>query len=1093
MLGYGKSSPLSSPHRLQARALAIQATRRPLSLVRLHLDWKQHQHPAAHPASSHCHTSKATTSSHQSALPSVATFTLVLPTYFLRTSPHLLLSLPSSVSPRHHPAFETPAFRPYFFAVATASSTVYSWEASRLRAAAVGQTAIPTSPSQTPAARQILNICRWATPSLTPRKDLHSITFQLPIRPQFPGLKRTLTATIPSPHSLAAILSPSAPSEDTTNSTSRASTPKRTHAEAFSAELAYLHPTSPTQHRASIASVSAPSPGSRAPDDGSAGSTRSLEEKKPQKMVRSSIACVKCRRSKVKCVNTGVNSVCKSCAQNNRECTYPVAGSMPTPKRNEASAGIKIEKGEEGESKKRIRKQAEDSVRRNSTRIVDGPLDSPVLNKKVWDELYAIFKLHFSTEMPFLHPPSFRIRFKQVAYPRDPSIPSSEIQEGKLLLLGVLALTARYHPELEALHGGPLNASEYYAEALQAALAGPISKIFTVQSLEVIQAALMLSLYEWGQTRGLTAWMYVGNAIRLAQSMGLPYEDDTGPQSNSYPKNDTHKNGTESEMITDKEVRRRTWWSCFVMDRMLAAGKCRPTMIDVDKLRIQLPCSDDRFLFKKATRTDVLKANFKREGTEPINNEGVLGWYIRLVEIFGRFSVWSYSGGRRTETQPPWHPSTTFYQIRTDLEEFHHALPPSLTFTPENLSAHIEGPGATAYASLHTLYLLCLIMLHREYFPFIPLACKGPNGPLDEPTFSPSRFPPPPNFWKDSAETVFKAARDIIEIVTTLRDDDALPQSAQIGFAIFQAAFVCLYSSYFEQMDTGRYVHPGTKHRNKRWTDTAAELVRDMVPRLSMMKRYQETLQKTGEFFANASSQYHNHIAGGEKPASYSGGGADQYKSRERDLKEYGGLSDPADRRSRASTDDATASSNGDAMVGVETPRSMGWQTVNMPDADDRLKYEVSLGYGAQSNNYPVQAHQAHLVNNGHPAPLLNSPYGNGATPHYSHTQPPHHATSYPTSVAHHTSQPGMAPPPQQSGIWPIEKQLDWTKHHHQINFSSAFDNFGQATMMVEDDWQGLQPTNYIQAIHNVNGWAPDRVPSPSHSTKRNEAGYVQT
>jgi hypothetical protein len=159
-------------------------------------------------------------------------------------------------------------------------------------------------PSLTPntCSRQILNSRPWGTLSFAPRQSLHSITTtHSSVSLGTQGLKRTLTATIPSPHSLAAILSPSAPPEETASSTSRASTPKRTHAEAFSAELAYLHPTSPTQHQASIASVSAPSPGSRIPDDGSGGSTRSLEEKKPQKMVRSSIACVKCRRSKVKC------------------------------------------------------------------------------------------------------------------------------------------------------------------------------------------------------------------------------------------------------------------------------------------------------------------------------------------------------------------------------------------------------------------------------------------------------------------------------------------------------------------------------------------------------------------------------------------------------------------------------------------------------------------------------------------------------------------------------------------------------------------------------------------------------------------------
>lgn len=43
-----------------------------------------------------------------------------------------------------------------------------------------------------------------------------------------------------------------------------------------------------------------------------------------QARMRSSIACVRCRRSKVKCVNSGVGTPCRSCEAGGRECTYPV-------------------------------------------------------------------------------------------------------------------------------------------------------------------------------------------------------------------------------------------------------------------------------------------------------------------------------------------------------------------------------------------------------------------------------------------------------------------------------------------------------------------------------------------------------------------------------------------------------------------------------------------------------------------------------------------------------------------------------------------------------------------------------------------------
>jgi len=141
------------------------------------------------------------------------------------------------------------------------------------------------------------------------------------------------TAAIPSPHSLAAILSPSAlpdtpptshatlaiPNtlllDSTRGDLSPAATPKRNHREAFAVDGPAEHqgslpPGSPVQtvkgqHRDSITAAGAD-------DGGATGMIGGLEDRddrenrKPaqQKMVRSSIACARCRRSKVKCENT---------------------------------------------------------------------------------------------------------------------------------------------------------------------------------------------------------------------------------------------------------------------------------------------------------------------------------------------------------------------------------------------------------------------------------------------------------------------------------------------------------------------------------------------------------------------------------------------------------------------------------------------------------------------------------------------------------------------------------------------------------------------------------------------------------------------
>lgn len=780
--------------------------------------------------------------------------------------------------------------------------------------------------------------------------------------------------------------------------------------------------------------------------------------------------------------------------------------------------GIKQE-NDTGENKKRVRK-VEDTGRRNSQRTGEDVLDSPILTRKVWDELYEIFKLHFSTEMPFLHPPTFRNRMRQAAFPRDPAAPATDLEEGRVLLLGVLTLTARFHPGLVAHHSpnldDPLAASEYYAEPLAAAF-GPTIRNLTNPSLENIQALLMLGLYEWGQTRGLSAWLYVGLAIRLAFPMGLAYEDDPDEQSSSLLTPDRKSAGRQipspREHAIEKEVRRRTVWSCFIMDRMLAAGKYRPTMMSVDKLRVQLPCSDDQFLFVRHVQTGYLCSDWLEDRSQlesaSINDDGVLSRYIRLVDIFGRLSEWSYAGGRRNEKLPPWDKATKFYRLRQQLEEFYDALPSNLTFTEANLSAHIEKRNATTYASLHTLYSLCQIMLHREYIPFIPIRLERPTGPLDEPTFPENKFKAPHGFWEQSAEGIMKATRHIIDIVSTCQEDNALPESPLIGFAVYQAAFVCLYAANFPQMDLCGYLANSEGGQIAVDNDTGfpgqtKRMLREMVPRLKMAKSYLKTIVRMRKYFRVVYTQYSQHSK--RKPI-FEGGGLEQYKKYEKELKEFGELKDPdqlgsdnsdtvEQHDSRASTNDIPGSSiNGEPMQGVEAahPRPNGaWAPINaanaLPEVDDRPKYThgpYPYGpppYQQHSPNQSTRTPSLISPSNGDTTSSLHSPYTNNQAQSqaqaYQHAQhaphpirePQQHLANYPSVTQH------SMPPPGGQPIFASDEHYEkWIGDQEAIRMNTGFDNFAQENngdaWVIQDPQRPVH--NYLEAAWNMQQVGP--------------------
>lgn len=160
----------------------------------------------------------------------------------------------------------------------------------------------------------------------------------------------------------------------------------------------------------------------------------------------------------------------------------------------------------------------------------------------------------------------------------------------------------------------------------------------------------------------------------------------------------------------------------------------------------------------------------------------------------------------RTERYPPWQSETTFASLRGLLERFHRNLPRQLEFTIANVEAHIAWKSSTPYTVMHTIYFLCLIVLHREYVPFIPIRCPKPEGPLDEPTFPPQKYDIPTGFWDESAREMFKAARDMMDLVRTCQEWNALVETPLVGFAIYTVAFVGVYAFYFPQMDPHGYM-----------------------------------------------------------------------------------------------------------------------------------------------------------------------------------------------------------------------------------------------------------------------------------------------
>lgn len=915
-------------------------------------------------------------------------------------------------------------------------------------------------------------------------------------------------------------------------------TPKRSHGEAFSHTSpgdVFLRPTSPAhgQRERDASPISKlASTAAGANEERSNPPRGERDGLKPAKM-RSSIACVRCRKSKIKCLNEGAGTTCRPCELGGRICTYPSPmGNTPVPKRAEPVNGLR----NEGEPDvKRVRKRESDAARKQSFKDEGNPLESPPITNKMWTEICAAFVLHFSADLQFLHEGTL------FGYVGQGERKPEELD----FLLGILTLTARFIPELVEYHspGGanPRAASEYYANALASRL-----DAFTLvkPSLERCQALLMLGLYAWGECRGSNGWFWTGCAISMAELLGLFFQEEPENESRSRTpglpediRRDEakrlgvdHRSRTSSrQLATDdreacvkREIRRRTMYSIFILDRYMSSGRRRRQRIKVQELKVQLPCSDSDFRFGHDVKTGFLYADDEDYAKdEQLDASQGLRIYIRLVDLWSKLCEWAFQGGRRKETLPPWDPRSNFFKLRKQFDDFDTSLPEKLALSPFITENHINTRDLTVYTAIHTLYSLCRVYLHREYVPFIALGCDRPCGPLDAPLLPKDKYDTPPGFWEESAEQMFKAAKDITDIVRITSQRGSLVESPTVAFAIYTAAFIGTYSINFPHMDQKEYMcdqkHSKTfPEDGEHWpgrTGLAVRLLRDM--RLQMARGWLDLIKRMFEYFVGIQSDHTKAVANNSSNeddaaaalkclrAGGLNGGRREYELVERELAEFGTLDE------RSTTDNGSelmqgsrANTRGPSMTpqvkteylqGLERTPSQatekGWAAINgaasnntvgsyppptaihdpaMHEAASVLTqgsyYQHHLrGLGANQPNIlnpPTAVSNSSLSS---PYSSLTSPYTNGSS-----AIPQHRPSDGFQVNGNHSQYSSWAP--DRSGVLDRDRELATLANYNNISMGGDMVAFAQGMPTDQYGQMDIYSTGYNENI-------PDFIP----------------
>ncbi|KAF5857868.1 hypothetical protein ETB97_005175 [Aspergillus alliaceus] len=491
-----------------------------------------------------------------------------------------------------------------------------------------------------------------------------------------------------------------------------------------------------------------------------------MKTKAGKERKRLPLACIACRRKKIRC--SGEKPACKHCSRSRIPCVYKVTTRKAAPRTDYMAMLDKRLKRMEDRVIKTIPKdEARDmaSIGRSAVRPPQPGQTARSQKKRSADEAFAnemgewtrgdrkasqdifpmrreskpgdgtglmtegaeflpsleiqehlaevFFDCVYGQSYLLLHKPSFMRRLKARTVP-------------PVLILAVCAVSARFstHPQINS--EPPFLRGENWANP---AAAIALSR-HDAPNITILTVFLLLGLHEFGTCHGGRSWSFGGAALRMAYALQLHNELDYDPCL-------SQNNGGSSQLsFTDREIRRRTMWACFMMDRYNSSGSQRPPIGNEKFIQIQLPMKESNFQMEIPGPTEDLDGNIPNPVPDNVgqlsnakDNMGVSAYIIRAIVLWGRIVDYLNLGGKKKDIHPLWSPESGYSRLKRQIEEFSSSLPSHLSFTYENLQIHAADRIANQFLFLHIIIHQNMLFLNQFAIPLSP----GGRPPRDMP------------------------------------------------------------------------------------------------------------------------------------------------------------------------------------------------------------------------------------------------------------------------------------------------------------------------------------------------------------------------
>ncbi|ORY59551.1 uncharacterized protein BCR38DRAFT_412562 [Pseudomassariella vexata] len=442
--------------------------------------------------------------------------------------------------------------------------------------------------------------------------------------------------------------------------------------------------------------------------------------------LRAGGACVRCRKGKTKCVYENGRAPCKNCAKGLHECYLPSESLAhhhgQSPARTTGSRPRESLPGERSVSSAAERQPAPSQT--IGSRSVQS--SSEKLTPELMQECERVINKTLPSCVAF-HKPSFLQKLK------NGTLDSSMIN-------GLLCLAARSSQPLIRRYGGQggaMMAADHFGVKCLTTLMQNMDN----PTLHDIQALCLLTIHEWGSRNAVRAYIYLGQAARMAQMYRIISQHASRPEADQFIKDESF---------------RRTLWLIYILDCFLTSSPGRhPALSAHDIKDVALPCPDMSFNFGTPVFVRTLSGAPPRgvpDPTTPLAEVGEFGHIVmatqawrNVIEMLTTVTVETFS-----EQQ--------CQSLETEIESVRQALPMHFMDKPGHINLHITMGSGYTYAMLHSLLHCATIMVNRRRLLQV-VTTEG---------FNHETWRMVPHSHLQTVDRVFAAAHSIISLLIAL-------------------------------------------------------------------------------------------------------------------------------------------------------------------------------------------------------------------------------------------------------------------------------------------------------------------------------------